>query len=124
MAKMAERGYNTAELSERQLTKAQISFQHGLLRFTGKIDSTAGLIDSSDLFIGYDSCGQHVATATETPAIICFAGAANKRFLERWQPGNHHGKTTTYVIDQKPLSSQKRSELIGKIIKTAGRFRS
>ncbi len=124
MAKMAKRGYNTAELSEGQLTDAKISFQHGLLRFTGKIDAMAGLIDSSDLFIGYDSCGQHVATATETPAIICFTGAANKRFLQRWQPNNHHGKTTTHIINNKPLSHQKRLELIADIIKTADHYRS
>lgn len=123
LAKMAETGYKTAEISESQLAHAEILFQHGLLRFTGKIDTMAGLISSNDLFIGYDSCGQHVATATETPAIICFAGAPNKRFLERWQPGNQHGKTTTIVIAQNHLSTEQRSELIGKIVKTAGRYR-
>lgn len=124
MAKMGERGYNTAEFSEGQLTGAKISFQRGLVRFTGKIDAMAGFIMASDLFIGYDSCGQHVATSTETPAIICFTGAPNKRFLERWQPGNHHGKTTTLIIDQKPLSSDQRAELIEKITHTADQYRS
>lgn len=123
VAKMAERGYNTAELSERQLTETEISFQHGLVRFSGKIDAMAGLIKSCDLYIGYDSCGQHVATATETPSIICFTGAANKRFLGRWQPGNRHGKTATFIIDQKPLSAQKRAELIETIINTANQYR-
>ena len=124
MAKLGEKGYNTAELSERQLADADISLQHGLLRFSGRIDAMAGLIRSSDLFIGYDSCGQHVATATETPSIICFTGAANKRFLERWQPSNHHGKTTTVIIEQKPLNPEQRSGLIEKIVRTADRYRS
>jgi hypothetical protein len=64
-----------------------------------------------------------VATATETPSIICFTGAANKRFLGRWQPGNRHGKTATFIIDQKPLSAQKRAELIETIINTANQYR-
>ncbi|MBU0681501.1 MAG: hypothetical protein KKD73_08770 [Proteobacteria bacterium] len=124
MAEMAKRSYNTAEFSERQLTETDIWFQHGLVRFSGKIDALAGLIKSCNLYIGYDSCGQHVATATETPSIICFTGAANKRFLGRWQPSNRHGNTTTFVIDQKPGSSEQRAELIEKIIQTAGRYRS
>lgn len=124
MAKIAEKGYNTAEISEGQLADQKIAFKHGLLRFTGKIDYLAGLISSCDLFIGYDSCGQHVATSTTTPSIICFTGAPNKRFLERWQPSNHHGKTTTHIIDQKPLQSDKRAELIGKIVKKADQYHS
>lgn len=125
MAKMAKRGYNTIEIIEKDLTEANIPFQHGLIRFTGRIDLMAGLIINSDLFIGYDSCGQHVATATETPSIICFTGAPNKRFLQRWQPGNQHGKTTTFTIDhKKPLANEKLAELIEKIVKTAGKYRA
>ncbi|MEN8257670.1 MAG: hypothetical protein ABFS09_07390 [Thermodesulfobacteriota bacterium] len=124
MAKMAKKGYNTAQFSEEQLARTEISFLHGMVRFTGKIDSVAGLVSNCDLFIGYDSCGQHLATSTETPSIICFIGAPNKRFLGRWQPSNHHGKTTTLIVDQNPLSGQKRSELIDKIVITAARYRS
>ncbi len=123
MAKIAERGYNTAEVSERELAGYDPAFQHGLLRFSGKIDAMAGLIMSNNLFINYDSCGQHVTTATETPAIICFAGAPNKRFIERWQPGNHHGKTTNFIIDPKPLTPGQRAQLIKKIVDTASHYR-
>ncbi len=123
MAKIAEMGYKTAELGNDNYVLNKIDFDHGVVRFTGKIDSVVGLVRHSDLFIGYDSCGQHLATSTETPTIICFAGAPNKRFLERWQPGNHHGKTTTLIIDHNPLSSQKRSQLIDKIVNTAALYR-
>lgn len=119
MAKTAEKGYKTAELSETELADATIASGTALLRFSGNIDAVAALIDHSHLFIGYDSCCQHLATATRTPAIICFAGAANKRFLRRWQPGNHHGKTTTIVIDKQPCTSSQRTALINKIIKKA-----
>ncbi len=119
MAKIAKKGYKTAELSEKELPDATIASGTRLLRFSGNIDAVAALIDLSHLFIGYDSCCQHLATATRTPAIICFAGAANKRFLRRWQPSNHHGKTTTIVIDKQPLTSSQRTELINKIIKKA-----
>ncbi len=124
MAKIEEKGYNTAELSDQELAEAEIAVAHGLLRFSGRIDAMAGLISNSDLFIGYDSCGQHVATATKTPAIICFTGAPNKRFLARWQPANHHGKTTTFIIDQQPLSPRQRAGLIEKIAQRADGYRT
>jgi ADP-heptose:LPS heptosyltransferase len=119
MAKMAKRGYNTAELAEGDLVDVAGSWPHGLLRFTGKIDAMAGLIICCDLYIGYDSCGQHVATATDTPAIICFAGAANPRFLGRWHPRPRQGKTTTIIIDPKPTDPHQRAELIETIVRAA-----
>ncbi|MDA3786621.1 MAG: hypothetical protein PF568_07050, partial [Deltaproteobacteria bacterium] len=122
--KIEEKGYNTAELSDQELAEAEIAVTHGLLRFSGRIDAMAGLISNSDLFIGYDSCGQHVATATKTPAIICFTGAANKRFLARWQPGNHHGKTTTFIIDQQTMSPKHSPGLNQKIAQRADRYRT
>ncbi len=44
------------------------------------------MIDAADCFIGYDSCGQHLAAATRTPSVIVFAGAPSERFIKRWSP--------------------------------------
>lgn len=88
----------TAKGQEADLTT--IPIQRGLLQYRGPIGSLAALIQEADLFIGYDSCCQHLATATKTPAIICFAGAANNRFFARWQPLNQHGATHTIFIDE------------------------
>jgi ADP-heptose:LPS heptosyltransferase len=38
----------------------------------------------SDEYIGYDSAGQHIAAAVETPCLTVFAGSNNMRFIRRW----------------------------------------
>jgi ADP-heptose:LPS heptosyltransferase len=46
----------------------------------------ASAIASSDLYIGYDSAGQHVAAACGVPLVSVFAGFASPRMLARWRP--------------------------------------
>ena len=47
----------------------------------------AASILASRLYIGYDSAGQHVASAGGVPHVTVFAGAVNDRFFERWRTG-------------------------------------
>ena len=54
--------------------------------FSGSFAGFASLIAKSDLYVGYDSAGQHAAAALEVPLVCVFAGAANDRFFERWRP--------------------------------------
>lgn len=57
------------------------------IRFwSGSFAAFAALIASSDLYVGYDSAGQHAASALGIPLISIFAGAVNDRFFERWRP--------------------------------------
>jgi ADP-heptose:LPS heptosyltransferase len=42
------------------------------------------IIARSDLYVGYDSGGQHAAGAAGVPLICIFAGAASERFRHRW----------------------------------------
>lgn len=46
----------------------------------------ASLIARSQLYVGYDSSGQHVAAACGTPLVTVFAGFAAPRTFERWRP--------------------------------------
>jgi ADP-heptose:LPS heptosyltransferase len=52
----------------------------------GRIGMLAALIGESNLYIGYDSAGQHIAAALGVPCIDVFAGFTSPRMLERWQP--------------------------------------
>jgi hypothetical protein len=54
--------------------------------WSGSFASFAALIASSDLYVGYDSAGQHAAAALGIPLVSIFAGAVNDRFFERWRP--------------------------------------
>jgi ADP-heptose:LPS heptosyltransferase len=52
----------------------------------GRIGMLAALIGESNLYIGYDSAGQHIAAALGVPCIDVFAGYTSSRMLERWRP--------------------------------------
>jgi ADP-heptose:LPS heptosyltransferase len=52
----------------------------------GRIGILAALINESNLYIGYDSAGQHIAAALGVPCIDVFAGFTSPRMLDRWQP--------------------------------------
>ncbi len=54
--------------------------------WNGSFAAFASLIANSDLYVGYDSAGQHAAAALGVPLVSVFAGAINDRFFERWRP--------------------------------------
>ena len=57
-----------------------------VLVWHGSLSGFAGLIAVSDLYVGYDSAGGHLAAALGVSAIDVFAGAICPRMIERWQP--------------------------------------
>lgn len=57
-----------------------------ILVWNGRIGILAALIGESDLYIGYDSAGQHIAAALGVPCIDVFAGSSSPRMLDRWRP--------------------------------------
>lgn len=52
----------------------------------GSYASFASHIAQSNLYLGYDSAGQHVAAACGVPLISVFAGYPCERMLSRWRP--------------------------------------
>ena len=63
--------------------------------FRGSFAAFASAIARSDLYIGYDSAGQHVAAACGVPLLSIFAGFPSPRFFARWRPW---GKGKIHVI--------------------------
>jgi ADP-heptose:LPS heptosyltransferase len=59
---------------------ATISFWEG--SFAGFAERIAG----SSLYVGYDSAGQHVASACGVPLVSVFAGFPVPRMFDRWRP--------------------------------------
>jgi ADP-heptose:LPS heptosyltransferase len=55
----------------------------------------AALIGESNLYIGYDSAGQHIAAALGVPSVDVFAGFRSPRMLDRWRPT---GKAEARVV--------------------------
>jgi ADP-heptose:LPS heptosyltransferase len=52
----------------------------------GSFAGFARIIAASQLYVGYDSAGQHVAAACGVPLISIFAGFASPRMFARWRP--------------------------------------
>lgn len=86
LGRVLQAGLPAIRLAEDELKGYCPVFGHGLIVFTGVLGSLGKMIDAADCFIGYDSCGQHLAAATRTPAVIVFAGAPSERFIQRWSP--------------------------------------
>ena len=58
----------------------------GMRTHDGAFAPFAAQIARSRLYVGYDSAGQHVASACSVPLISVFAGFASERMFQRWRP--------------------------------------
>ena len=85
------------ELTENGLAEAFRSeaLDASLLVWDGRVGVLAALIAQSDLYVGYDSAGQHIAAAAGTPCVDVFAGYGSARMLDRWRPA---GSAPSHVI--------------------------
>jgi ADP-heptose:LPS heptosyltransferase len=80
-----------------------------LLAWGGRVGLLAALIAASDLYIGYDSAGQHIAAAAGVPCIDVFAGYGSQRMLERWRPT---GAAPSQVIAVDTINGQARTDVV------------
>ena len=55
-------------------------------QWDGSFAGFAAQIRQSDLYIGYDSAGGHVAAASGVPLISIFGGFPSERMFQRWRP--------------------------------------
>lgn len=110
------RRVRAVEVDEQKLRELAISTEDDadLLVWNGRIGMLAALIAQSDLYVGYDSAGQHIATALGVPCIDVFAGFSSRRFMERWRPA---GKSETRVVavDESAVAS----ELLSNVLRAA-----
>ena len=58
----------------------------GMRTHEGAFAPFAAQIARSKLYVGYDSSGQHVASACGAPLISIFRGFASERTFDRWRP--------------------------------------
>jgi ADP-heptose:LPS heptosyltransferase len=90
-------GLGVIELDETNLARHLSSdrMRAALVVWRGRIGAFAAMIGQSDLYIGYDSAGQHIAAALGVPCVDVFAGFTSPRMLDRWRPT---GKAESRVI--------------------------
>jgi ADP-heptose:LPS heptosyltransferase len=78
-------GGEEAERVQRAIAKSGAPSKR-VRTFRGSFATFASAIARSDLYIGYDSAGQHVAAACGVPLLSIFAGFASPRMFARWRP--------------------------------------
>lgn len=69
----------------------------------GSYGSFASHILQSRLYVGYDSAGQHVASAGHVPLVSIFNGYACNRMLSRWRPQTNSARVVT--VDESSQST-------------------
>ena len=72
----------------------------GIALHEGSFASFAAFIASSQLYVGYDSAGQHAAAAVDVPLVSVFGGFSCERMIERWSPDGPGPKRIIAVRDQ------------------------
>ena len=87
-----------------------------LIVWGGRIGVLAALISESDLYIGYDSAGQHIAAALGVPSIDVFAGFSSLRMLDRWRPT---GKAESRVVAVDKQAKADTDALISNVLRHA-----
>ncbi|HEY9231172.1 MAG TPA: glycosyltransferase family 9 protein [Blastocatellia bacterium] len=115
----ARRSATVVELTEDTLSEALPDkvLDTRLLVWDGRIGMLAALIAQSDLYIGYDSAGQHIAAAAGTPCVDVFAGYSSPRMLDRWRPT---GRAASEVIVVQP--SRHAGEILSATLAAARRM--
>lgn len=89
------RRLHSVEVNEINLLDQLNAAHIDILVWNGRIGMLAGLIAESDLYIGYDSAGQHIAAALGVACIDVFAGYRSSRMVDRWRPT---GEAETRVV--------------------------
>ncbi len=75
-------------------------FVHGLLGLCASLGELAAICGEVDAYLGYDSCGQHLANAASTPAVTVFTGHPHRRFLDRWSPWSRRKLSTIIPVER------------------------
>ncbi len=83
---LIDRGAGGEEADRVNSLLAEIANPEQIAAHDGSYSSFASHILQSRLYVGYDSAGQHVASAGNVPLVSIFAGFACRRMLARWSP--------------------------------------
>lgn len=115
---VAGNGLKTALLNEWQIPTVTPPFPHGVVGLGSTLGTLAALAATVDCYLGYDSCGQHLANGAGAPAVTIFAGAPNPRFLERWSPLSPAGTSRVIPVTSREPTPAETTATIATILQS------
>ena len=97
-------------------TAAQPLIGPALVLWTGTTGEFCSAILASDVYVGYDSAGQHIAAALGVPTVSVFTAAAPERHAERWRP---YGPAPVHVIHETAVGKavEKQKEIAEEVVR-------
>ncbi len=87
LEQLRAQGKRVLELNESNAAELlnQANFGAHVVTWDGGIGALAGLIAASDVYVGYDSAGQHLAAALATATLTIFVNDNAPLFAARWR---------------------------------------
>jgi len=110
MAYVKENGFAVRDAEYSALEQNGIGW--GLVAIQCSIGELCSIIAACDQYIGYDSAGQHIAAAVETPGITLFIGTGNMRFVRRWRAFGKEPNHVIHIADGKPGHNSRAIEAL------------
>lgn len=94
---LRERGRTVIEFDQNDASEVlgAEAIRADVLAWRGEVGLFCALVAASDEYIGYDSAGQHIASALGVPTIDIFADDSYPLISERWRP---HGPGIVRVV--------------------------
>jgi hypothetical protein len=89
---LLDQGAGGEEAERAEKLHRRVAEPHRLKLHNGSYASFASHILQSQLYVGYDSAGQHVADAGGIPLVSVFTGFACDRMFSRWRPAGSHSQ--------------------------------
>jgi ADP-heptose:LPS heptosyltransferase len=83
LADLRQAGWQTAEITEQDAVPCKAA---RVVAWRGSLAGFGALIGVSDVYVGYDSAGQHIAAALGVKTVDIFAGFRSPRMAQRWKP--------------------------------------
>ncbi len=83
---LSESGKTFVVLTENTQQTQPINMKTDGLIWRGSIGTFASMMVGSNLYVGYDSAGQHIAAALKVPTLTVFVNSGSNEFPLRWQP--------------------------------------
>ncbi len=118
VAFLAGAGRNTAQINDEELATKAAPFRHGVIALCSSIGTLAALTGGVNCYLGYDSCGQHLANGSDARAVTIFAGFPTERFMERWSPLSRSGRSSVIPVTDRNPSPATTAALIELISRT------
>ncbi len=86
LARLRGAGHNIISLRANRPGDLPERLEGDVIAWEGELGAFCGMICAGDVYLGYDSAGQHIAAAMGVPVVDIFADRSKPMVIQRWRP--------------------------------------